>query len=85
MEIYFGFKMLFKKNKIYPAFPKLTHTHTHTHTVKIPLNVFECSKELQQNVFWINFIGILIFNPGTVVFSCFCLTFVALFEKNDTV
>lgn len=32
-----------------------------------------------------NFIGILIFNPETVVFSCFCLTFVALFEKNDTV
>jgi len=30
-----------------------------------------------------NFIGILIFSRETVVCPCFCLMFVALFEKND--
>ena len=31
-----------------------------------------------------NLIGILIFNRETFVCPCFCLMFVALFEKNDT-
>ena len=31
-----------------------------------------------------NFIGILIFNCETVVCPCFCLMFVSLFKKNDT-